>query len=88
MTAIRAGLARSACEVNRISGQQHEPTEASMQIANRRRNPCSLGWGGCQGLKFNNNPCETKSFTASGFAGNGNGDADFAALTAALSNSG
>ena len=30
---IRAGLARRACEVNRISGQQQEPTESSPRKA-------------------------------------------------------
>ena len=51
---IRLGHSRRACEVNRISGQQQEPTESSLLFEmGTGRNPRPLGRGGCQILLKN-----------------------------------
>ena len=60
---IRLGHSRRACEVNRISGQQQEPTESSLLFEmGTGRNPRPLGRGGCQFCATScKNSCITRS---------------------------
>ena len=52
---IRAGRARSVCEVNRISGQQQKPTESNPQLAvGASRNLLALAGGGRQKCSLTN----------------------------------